>query len=125
MTVTGVVPILLVRDVAATARFFEERMGFGADFLYGEPPFYGSVSRDGVRLHFRFVAEPVFAIAAAREESLIAASFEVSDVRVLFEEMAERSAPFAQGLESHEGGGTDFHVRDPDGNVVSFVEYGG
>lgn len=124
MTVTGVVPILLVRDVTATARFFEERMGFGADFLYGEPPFYGSVSRDGVRMHLRFVAEPVFAIAAAREESLIAASFEVTDVRALFAEMAECSAPFAQGLESHEWGGTDFHVRDPDGNVVSFVQYG-
>lgn len=124
MTVTAVVPILLVRDVTATARFFEERMGFTADFLHGDPPFYGSVSRDGVRLHLRFVAEPVFAIAAAREESLIAASFEVTDVRALFEEMAGRGAPFAQGLESHDWGGTDFHIRDPDGNVVSFVSYG-
>ena len=125
MTVTGVVPILLVRDVTATARFFEARMGFAVDFLHGEPPFYGSVSRDGVRLHLRFVHEPVFAIAAAREESLIAASFEVTDVRALFEEFAGRGAPFAQGLVSQEWGGTDFHVRDPDGNVVSFVSYGG
>lgn len=124
MTVTAVVPILLVRDVTATAHFFANRMGFAVDFLHGDPPFYGSVSRDGVRLHLRFVAEPVFAIAAAREESLIAASFEVTDVRALFEEMAGRGAPFAQGLECHDWGGTDFHVRDPDGNVVSFVSYG-
>jgi catechol 2,3-dioxygenase-like lactoylglutathione lyase family enzyme len=124
MTVTDVVPILLVRDVTATARFFEARMGFAVDFLYGEPPFYGSVSRDRVRIHLRFVREPVFAIAAAREGSLIAASFEVTDVRALFEELSGRGAPFAQGLESHEWGGTDFHVRDPDGNVVSFVSYG-
>jgi catechol 2,3-dioxygenase-like lactoylglutathione lyase family enzyme len=122
--VTGVVPILLVRDVTATARFFADRMGFATDFLYGEPPFYGSVSRDGVRLHLRFVREPMFAVAAAREVSLIAASFEVSDVCVLFDEFAGRGAPFAQAVESHEWGGTDFHVRDPDGNVVSFVSYG-
>jgi catechol 2,3-dioxygenase-like lactoylglutathione lyase family enzyme len=121
--VTAVVPILLVRDVTASARWFEERLGFAVDFLYGEPPFYGSVSRDGVRMHLRFVAEPVFAIAAAREQSLIAASFEVSDVRTLFEEMTGRGAAFAQGLESHEWGGVDFHVRDPDGNIVSFVSY--
>lgn len=124
MTVTDVVPILLVRDVTETARFFQERMGFALDFLHGAPPFYGSVSRDRVRLHLRFVAEPVFAIAAAREASLIAASFEVTDVAALFEEFTGRGAPFAQGLESHDWGGTDFHVRDPDGNVVSFVGYG-
>jgi catechol 2,3-dioxygenase-like lactoylglutathione lyase family enzyme len=124
VTVTGVVPILLVRDVSASARFFEAKLGFAVDFLHGEPPFYGAVSRDGVRLHLRFVHEPVFAIAAAREESLIAASFEVTDVRALFEEFADRGVPFAQGLVSHEWGGTDFHVRDPDGNAVSFVNYG-
>jgi catechol 2,3-dioxygenase-like lactoylglutathione lyase family enzyme len=124
VTVTGVVPILLVRDVTASARWFEERLGFVTDFLYGEPPFYGSVSRDGVRLHLRFVHEPVFATAAAREESLIAASFEVSDVQALFDEFTGRGAAFAQRLVSQEWGGTDFHVRDPDGNAVSFVQYG-
>ena len=124
MTVTAVVPILLVRDVAASARWFEVRLGFATDFLYGEPPFYGSVSRDGVRMHLRFVREPAFAGIAAREESLIAASFEVSDVRALFDEIAGRSAEIAQPLVSQEWGGTDFHVRDPDGNVVSFVTYG-
>ena len=124
MTVTAVVPILLVCDVAASTRWFEEGLGFATDFLYGEPPFYGSVSRDGVRLHLRFVREPAFAGIAAREEALIAASFEVSDVRALFDEIAGRSAEIAQPLVSQEWGGTDFHVRDPDGNVVSFVTYG-
>jgi uncharacterized glyoxalase superfamily protein PhnB len=123
MTVTAVVPILLVRDVTASARWFEQRLGFAIDFLYGEPPFYGSVSRDEVRMHLRFVHETVFATAAAREESLIAASFEVSDVRALFEEVSGRGAEIAEPLTSQQWGGTDFHVRDPDGNVVSFVTY--
>jgi predicted enzyme related to lactoylglutathione lyase len=122
--VTGVVPILLVCDVTAAAHFFEVNMGFAIDLLYGEPPFYGSVSRDGIRLHLRFVREPVFAAAAAREESLIAASFEVTDVRALFEEFAARGTEIAQPLTSHDWGGTDFHVCDGDGNVVSFVSYG-
>lgn len=124
MTVNAVVPILLVRDVTASARWFEARLGFAVDFLYGDPPFYGSVSRDGVRMHLRFVKEPVFAIAAAREESLIAASFEVSDVRALFEEISARGAEIAQPLIRQDWGGTDFHVRDGDGNAVSFVSYG-
>lgn len=124
MTVTAVVPILLVRDVSASARWFAERLGFGVDFLYGEPAFYGSVSRDGVRMHLRFVGHPLFAEIAAREESLIAASFEASDVAALFDEVSGRGAEIAQPLIRQEWGGTDFHVRDPDGNVVSFVTYG-
>jgi uncharacterized glyoxalase superfamily protein PhnB len=82
------------------------------------------VSRDGVRMHLRFVGQPNFAEVAAREESLIAASFEVSDVRALFDEVAARGAEIAQPLIRQPWGGTDFHVRDPDGNVVSFVTYG-
>lgn len=118
-----VVPILFVRDVTASAHFFRDRLGFAIDFLYGEPPFYGAVSRDGVCLHLRHVRSPNFAELAAREPSLILASFEVADVKALFEEFGRRGADMPQGLTTHPWGGTDFHVRDPDGNVVSFVSY--
>jgi uncharacterized glyoxalase superfamily protein PhnB len=121
---TDVVPILLVRDVTASAEFFEQTLGFAVDFLYGTPPFYGSVSRDGIRLHLRFVTEPLFAQIAARETSLIAAAFETTDVQALFDEFSTRGARFAQTLVSQEWGGSDFHVRDPDGNVISFVTMG-
>ena len=118
------VPILFVRDVPASATFFQEKLGFEVDFLYGEPPFYGSVSRGGACLHLRCVHEPNFAELAAREVSLILATIEVSDVQALFEEFSKRGVEFAQTPTRQPWGGTDFHVRDPDGNVVSFVTYG-
>lgn len=99
-------------------------MGFGTDFLYGDPPFYGSVSRGEVCLHLRCVHRPNFAELAAREVSLILATIEVSDVQALFEEFQKRGASFAQTPTRQPWGGTDFQVRDPDGNVVSFVTYG-
>jgi catechol 2,3-dioxygenase-like lactoylglutathione lyase family enzyme len=120
----AVVPILFVSNVTASASFFVEKLGFEIDFLYGTPPFYGSVSRDGVCLHLRFVHKPVYAEAVAREESLIVASFEVSDVQALVAEFEKRGADVVQKLVQHDWGGTDFHVRDLDGNVVSFVTYG-
>ena len=123
-TVKGVVPILFVRDVAHSANFYRDTLGFKIDFLYGTPPFYGSVSRDGVHLHLRFVHEPVFAAAASKEDSLILASFEVTDVQVLFAEFESRGARFPQAVTKQPWGGTDFHVRDIDGNVISFVTYG-
>lgn len=118
------VPILFVRDVPASAAFFRDKLGFQIDFLHGEPPFYGSVSRGGACLHLRCVHAPNFSELAAREVSLILATIEVSDVQALFEEFKERNVDFAQTPTKQDWGGTDFHVRDPDGNVISFVTYG-
>ncbi len=115
------VPILFVRDVPASAAFFRDTLGFTIDFLYGDPAFYGSVSRDEACLHLRFVAAPNFAELAASEISLIAASAGVSDVYRLFEEFKQRGAEIAQAPTKQSWGGTDLHVRDPDGNVISFV----
>jgi uncharacterized glyoxalase superfamily protein PhnB len=119
-----VTPILLVRDVKACAAFFQQKLGFDIDFLHGLPPFYGAVSRDGVCLHIRYVRQPLFSQTAAQEKSLIVASVEVSNVQGLFEEFKARGVEFAQKLTKQAWGGTDFHVRDPDGNVISFVTYG-
>lgn len=117
------VPILFVRDVPASAAFFRDKLGFGIDFLHGDPPFYGSVSRGRACLHLRCVHEPNFAELAAREVSLIIATIEVSDVQALFEEFRQQGVEFAQPPTSQDWGGMDFHVRDPDGNVISFVTY--
>jgi uncharacterized glyoxalase superfamily protein PhnB len=124
MALKSVVPILFVRDVSASAAFFQEKLAFEIDFLYGAPPFYGSVSRNEVCLHLRFVHQPNFAELAAREVSLILATVEVSNVQGLFEEFKERGVEFAQTPTKQPWGGTDFQIRDPDGNVLSFVTYG-
>jgi len=122
-TLVGAVPILFVRDVAAAAAFYEQKLGFRVDFLHGKPPFYGSVSRGRARLHLRFVHQPNFGELAAREGSLILATIEVTNVKALFHEYATRSVDFAQRLVRQPWGGLDFHVGDPDGNVISFVQY--
>lgn len=119
----SVVPILFVRDVTASAGYFQAKLGFEIDFLHGSPPFYGAVSRDEVCLHLRFVAQPNFAQLAASEPSLILATIEVSDVESLFDEITERGATIIQEPTQKPWGGTDFHVGDPDGNVISFVSY--
>jgi catechol 2,3-dioxygenase-like lactoylglutathione lyase family enzyme len=119
----GAVPIVFVRDVAAAAAFYEGKLGFHLDFLHGKPPFYASVSRDHASLHLRFVHETNFTELAAREPALILATIEVANVKVLFQEYESRQVEFAQRLVRQPWGGLDFHVRDPDGNVISFVQY--
>jgi uncharacterized glyoxalase superfamily protein PhnB len=121
-TLAGAVPILFVRDVAAAAAFYEVKLGFRIDFLHGKPPFYASVSRDRARLHLRFVHQPNFVELVAREGALILATIEVTNVKALFEEYEARNVDFAQRLTNQPWGGTDVQVRDPDGNVISFVQ---
>jgi uncharacterized glyoxalase superfamily protein PhnB len=118
------IPILLVSDVETCAAFFEQKLGFSIEFLHGQPPFYGSVSRDGVRLHMRYVRQPLFAEMARQEKSLLCTSIEVSNVRELFGEFQARGVEFVQSLTKQPWKGTDFQVQDPDGNVISFVTYG-
>jgi catechol 2,3-dioxygenase-like lactoylglutathione lyase family enzyme len=120
---SAAVPILFVRDVPAAAAFYRDKLGFQVDFLHGNPPFYGAVSRGDACLHLRLVHEPNFAELAAREGSLILASIEVTDVKVLFEEFEAGGVEFPQRLVRQIWGGIDFYVRDPDGNVISFVQY--
>jgi len=117
------IPVLLVRDVKGCANFFREKLGFEIDFLHGMPPFYGAVSRDEACLHVRYVQQPFFAQAAAKEGGLISAFLEVINGQALFEEFKARNVEFAQKLTKQAWGGTDFHVRDPDGNVICFVTY--
>ncbi|TCL68273.1 glyoxalase superfamily protein [Rhizobium sp. BK251] len=124
MLLKPAVPILFVRNVTESAAFYSSKLGFVIDFLYGETPFYGSVSRDGACLHLREVREPNFSEIAAREPSLILATIEASDVRELYEEFNRQGVEMPQEPTEQTWGGTDFHVRDPDGNVISFVTFG-
>jgi uncharacterized glyoxalase superfamily protein PhnB len=123
-TLKSIVPILFVTDVPTTADYFRDKLGFGIDFLYGKPPFYGAVSRDNACIHLRCVHQPNFAELAAREVSLTLATIEVADVHALCKEFTDRGAEIAQVPTKQAWGGTDFHIRDPDGNVISFVSFG-
>jgi catechol 2,3-dioxygenase-like lactoylglutathione lyase family enzyme len=117
------VPVLYVRDVPAAAAFYRDVLGFTIDFLHGEPPFYGAVSRDDAVLHLRFVHDTVFdAARVAAEGGLIMAFVPVDDVGALYAEYQVKGAPVTQALTKQSWCGTDFHVTDLDGNAIAFVQ---
>ena len=114
-------PVLYVADVGASAKFYRDQLGFRIDFVHGNPPFYGSVSRDGATLHLKHVDEPVFAAGAVEREGLIMAFVNTPKVRELYTEYLAADAQIVQKLTKQAWGGTDFIVRDPDGNAIAFV----
>lgn len=114
-------PVLQVADVDAAATFYRDRLGFRVDFLHGAPPFYGAVSREGARLHLKLVHEPVLRAEAATREGLIMAFIETPHVHGLYGECLSAEVEIVQRLTKQAWGGTDFIVRDPDGNGIAFV----
>lgn len=118
---TRAVPVIFATSVEASAEFFRNTLGFSIDFLHGEPPFYGSVSRDGACVHLKFVHEPVLAVGAQDQEGFITAFIEVDNVKALYAEYVTAGATFDQKLKKQAWGGRDFIVRDPDGNGICFV----
>ncbi len=120
-TLKSAMPVVFVSNVRSSALFFRDTLGFAIDFLHGEPPFYGSVSRDGACLRLRFVHEPVFAAGIReREGDLLSAVLTVENIKGLFAEYKAAGAKFAQPLRKEPWGASGFTVLDPDGNHIYF-----
>jgi catechol 2,3-dioxygenase-like lactoylglutathione lyase family enzyme len=121
---TGVEAQLFVADVAAGCEFYAGKLGFATAFVYGEPPFYAQVVRDGARLNLRAVDEPVFAGDVREREGLLSATITVasaSEVRELFAGYEAAGVGFCQELKAEEWGALTFVVRDLDGNLILFA----
>ena len=119
----GATPQLFVADLRASCDFFTGTLGFAVDFVYGEPAFYGQVSRDGAQIALRHVDHNVrdkIAAAMTADIDMLAASIAVDDVQALYLEFQAAGAAFHQGLRSEPWGARTFIVRDPDGNLILF-----
>jgi uncharacterized glyoxalase superfamily protein PhnB len=115
---------LFVKNIEASLDFFKSKLGFAVDFVYGDPPFYGQVSRDNARLALRSMDEPVFAGDIREREDLVSASITVAsaeEIKQLFVTYEDAGVPFHQALKQEPWGARTFIVKDPDGNLLLFA----
>jgi catechol 2,3-dioxygenase-like lactoylglutathione lyase family enzyme len=119
----GVEPQLFVTDIAASIDHYR-KLGFEVVFLYGEPPFYGQVARDGVPLNLRLTHTHPFDPAQMKGDSLLAATILVNDVKQLYLEYTAASIELHQQLRKEPWGARTFIIADPDGNLVLFAGSG-
>lgn len=121
---TSVAAHLYVRDLEASTEFFTTKMGFTIDFVYGDPPFYGQVSRDNAHLALRFMDESFFAQDIREREGLLSASITLAsaeEIRQLFVAYQAAGVPLAQSLRNEPWQAKTFVVKDPDGNLILFA----
>jgi catechol 2,3-dioxygenase-like lactoylglutathione lyase family enzyme len=114
---------LFVADIKTSCDFYTDKLGFTVAFVYGDPPYYGQVSRDHARLNLRMVCEPVFTDVREREH-LLSASLTVAtadEIKQLFLSYQAAGVPFHQTLKKEPWGARTFVVMDPDGNLILFA----
>ncbi len=121
---TSVAAHLYVRDLKASADFFTMKLGFTIDFIYGDPPFYGQVSRDNARLALRSMDESFFAEDIRQREDLLSASITLGsagEIKQLFLACQAADVPLRQSLRNEPWHAKTFIVKDPDGNLILFA----
>src|SRR5580658_6826317 len=121
---TSVAAHLYVRDIKASTEFLTTKLGFAVDFIYGDPPFYGQVSRDNARLALRSMDESFFAEDVRQRESLLSASITLAsaeEIKQLWLSYQSAETPLAQSLRTEPWQAKTFVVKDPDGNLILFA----
>ena len=104
-------PILSVRSLAASQRYYRDALGFQVNWEHGDPPTFGSVSRgDGVLFLCQGCQGPpgAWTMMLAR------------DVDRLHEEFVRRGAIIRMPPTNMPWGMREMQVADPDGNVMRF-----
>jgi len=113
-----------VANIKGSCDFYINKLGFAVAFVYGDPPFYGQVVRDKVRINLRLVCEPVFAGDVRKREHLLSASVTVataSEIKQLFLSYQAAGVSFHQALKKEPWGARTFIVSDPDENLILFA----
>lgn len=116
-------PVLLVRDVIASADYFRTAVGFNYDRLWGDPPDFCIVSRDD---HFLMLAQvsnpgqikPFWKI----RDKMWNAYFWVDQADHLYEEMKANGAKMDYGPCTQPYGVREFGIQDLDGHDIGFGE---
>lgn len=107
-------PVFPVADVASTAKWYEEKLGFRISFLWEKPPTYGVLRRsENVSIH----------LAKADMEKVDRKAIHyifVHDVDSVYAEFLEREAPLGGKPQGTDYQMKEFELCDPDGNKLVF-----
>ncbi len=115
-------PEFVVADIARTAAFYRDRLGFTRVKTYFDPPRYAIASRGGATLHFSLVSTPQKPVSNCAAAGVWDACVEVVGVDALAAEFRGRGVPLVRGPVDTFYGAREIEVADPDGFHIVFSE---
>ena len=121
--IIGCAPILLVKDVVASANYYRDKVGFSYDRFWGEPPCFCILRRDNFHLMLSQVVDSTNIVPHYKVvRNMWNVYFWVDDSATLYEELKERGATIDYELCDQPYGCREFGIQDLDGYDVAFGE---
>ncbi len=119
--IQAVAPVLLVRNVVASANYFRDKLGFSYDRFWGEPPNFCMVRRDGQTLMLSQTPANATLIPHWHiVDQMWDAYFWVKDVEALYAEYKQSGAKIDYELGLKPYGVKEFGVQDLDSHDIAF-----
>ena len=119
----GIAPYLVVTDVVATANYYRDKLGFGYERFWNEPPSFCMVRRNGVTIMLAQLGQP----GSMRPNRLVDPEGEawdayvwVDDADALIAEYRLAGVRIARDICDQPYGCRDFDVEDCNGYRLCF-----
>jgi uncharacterized glyoxalase superfamily protein PhnB len=118
---TASAPVLFVRDVRTAAEHYRDAMGFSFEEIWGEPPSFVILRRDGVHLMLKEIGDPERIVPRwTVSPGLWDTYVWVDDVEALYRELVARGAKIDYPLCDQPYGCREFGTQDLDGHDIGF-----
>jgi catechol 2,3-dioxygenase-like lactoylglutathione lyase family enzyme len=112
-------PIFLVGNLRRAIDYYVGALGFAEEFVYGDPPFYGSVTAGNVHINLREIHTPVLHSREDRTDT-VDAYILVTYVDILHDRCRAAGTKIVFGPKTMDYGMREFYVEDPDRYRVAF-----
>ena len=117
-----IVPLLQVGNMTDTVAYYEQVLGFAADFSWPEEdPKWAQVSRGEISFMFTIDLGTSSGRFIAEKGNGVVFYLMMDDVRAVYEELTANGAIVVQELHDF-GGRLQFSVADPNGYVIAFSQ---
>ena len=118
----GIAPYLIVDDIFQSAEFYRDKLGFDFNRIWGEPPQFVIVHRDGVHIMLKSIGSrgSVRPNYSVYEDACWDAYIWVKDADALYDELRSRGVKITREIENAPYGCRDFDVEDNSGYILCF-----
>ena len=120
MKYVNAVPVIATADVSSTLAYYTAVLGFKEHFIFGDPPVYAGVERDGVLLYITLDAPLAAALAGSNLHPDV--FLWVKGVDSVFEEHQRRGAKIIEQIANRPWDARQYVVEDPSGYHLKIAE---
>ncbi|HLQ38402.1 MAG TPA: VOC family protein [Planctomycetota bacterium] len=114
-------PLLVVADLQRSIAFYRDQLGFGAPSVWGEPPCFAMLHRDGFELMLS-LADGKSRVQPNGPGGTWDVYLRVADVAAEARALAEANVALAKGPTATFYGMREIEVLDPDGHRLCFAQ---